>query len=171
MALAQDAARQGVEAPLSAAPAGAAIVLVIDGQAQARELVRAALSRVGVRTEAAALAASGVKLAAELAPALILVHIELPDAKGSDVLEALRTDPRTAAIPVGMLSVADERARVASLGACFHLVKPIEPDALTAAVLQFGRFQPAPTPSGGANPLLVGAAGCSSTSRRTTRGL
>ena len=153
---AQNSARQGEEKPLPAAPDGAPIALVIDDEADARELVRRALSRVGMRTEGAASAASGVKMAAELAPALILLDIELPDGTGWDVLEALRADPRTAAIPVGMLSVTDERARAASFGACFHLVKPVERDALTAAVLQFARFQHAQAPAGEPNPLLAG---------------
>jgi signal transduction histidine kinase/CheY-like chemotaxis protein len=71
----------------------------------------------------------GVELAREHQPALILLDMHLPDMDGCDVLEQLRDDPSTAAIPVIVVS-ADATARrveqVLEAGAFAYITKPID---------------------------------------------
>ncbi|MGE0046188.1 MAG: ATP-binding protein [Hyphomonadaceae bacterium] len=120
------------------------VVLVIEDEADARDLARRTLSKLGFRVITASTAAHGLELAARCAPALIILDIHLPDFTGWDVLEVLRKDPDTEAIPTLVVSINDDRPRALQLGACQHLVKPVERDALAAAVLQFARIEGAP---------------------------
>ena len=86
--------------------------------------------------------------ALELAPSadLILLDVNLPDITGFDVCRQIKTDPRTAAIPVIQVSatavaVAD-RAHGLTQGADAYLTDPSEPDellAVVAAVLRYYR--------------------------------
>ena len=46
----------------------------------------------------------GVDLAVQHAPDVILLDLHLPDVDGAEVLRRLKDDPRTASIPVVMLS-------------------------------------------------------------------
>ena len=58
----------------------------------------------------------------------------LPRIDGWDVLAALKVDPETAAIPVVVVSMLDERVKGLSLGAADYLVKPVSRDDLLAAL-------------------------------------
>jgi CheY-like chemotaxis protein len=71
----------------------------------------------------------GLELAAEHAPDLVLLDLNLPDMPGRDVLSRLRSDPRTARIPVVIIS-ADATSRtveaLAAAGADAFLTKPLD---------------------------------------------
>jgi PAS domain S-box-containing protein len=71
----------------------------------------------------------GVELAREHAPDLVLLDLHLPDIPGDEVLRRLRADPRTAAVPVVVISAdatpkSIERLRAA--GADAYLTKPLD---------------------------------------------
>ena len=71
----------------------------------------------------------GVELAREQRPMLILLDLNLPDVPGERVLAELRDDPRTARIPVVVISAdATQRQirRLMSSGAKAYLTKPID---------------------------------------------
>ena len=66
-------------------------------------------------------------------PALILLDLHMPSVGGIDVLQSLRADELTHAIPVLILTgSADERDRNDSnlLGAAGYLTKPVSPEDL-----------------------------------------
>jgi signal transduction histidine kinase/ActR/RegA family two-component response regulator len=109
------------------------LVLIIDDESAARDLVRRSLARLSFSTRSAADGRQGLRLARMLSPALILLDIRLPDLSGWLVLEALKSDPATADIPVVVLSIEDDRGRSLALGAREHLLKPADRDALAAA--------------------------------------
>jgi len=70
----------------------------------------------------------GVELAQQHLPDLILLDLHLPDLQGDAVLARLRRDPRTAAIPVVILSAdatATQIQRLLAAGARDYLTKPI----------------------------------------------
>ena len=90
-----------------------------------------------VQTLTAALPHEGLTLAAEAAPDLILLDIQLPGIDGFEVLRRLRADVATRRIPVVAVSAnampADiEDGRAAGFDA--YLTKPVELDALLATV-------------------------------------
>lgn len=72
---------------------------------------------------------TGLDIARRDHPAVILLDVNLPDMDGSEVLKELRADPRTAAIPVIVVS-ADAMPRqmqhLLAAGATAYLTKPID---------------------------------------------
>jgi PAS domain S-box-containing protein len=121
-------------------------VLVIDDDADARDLARRALSRLGFGITEAATANEGLLAARAHSFALVILDIQLPDRSGWSVLEAIKADPTSAKTPVMMVSIDDDRARALALGACDHFVKPADRDALAAAAVRHARFEAAITP-------------------------
>ncbi len=86
--------------------------------------------RSGVVELYAAMSGSlGFELAREHQPDLILLDLHLPDIPGTELLERLQGDPRTAAIPVVVIT-ADatpaEVQRVRASGVAAYLTKPID---------------------------------------------
>ncbi len=71
----------------------------------------------------------GLDFASEHNPDLILLDVNLPDMMGDEVLRQLKADPRTASIPVVMLS-ADANPRKAdellAYGAQAYITKPFD---------------------------------------------
>lgn len=134
---------------------GKRLVLVIDDEANARDLAARSLTRLGFRVETASTAAHGVQLARSLRPGLIVLDINLPDATGWDVLTVLKTG-ECADIPVIIHSIEDERQRALAAGACEHLLKPTDRDVLASAALRFARVQITSAPA--AAPVITNLA-------------
>ncbi len=91
----------------------------------------------GRRTLFAVQGRLGVELARAHLPDLVLLDLRLPDIPGEEVLRRLRADPRTAAIPVLVVSTdcgPAVAARLLAAGASAFLGKPLEIDAFLAAV-------------------------------------
>jgi CheY-like chemotaxis protein/two-component sensor histidine kinase len=114
-------ADDGVVAPL---------VLIIDDDGAARDLVSRHLAREGFRVETAADGETGLRRARELMPDVITLDVLMPGLDGWTVLQRLKSDPALAGIPVVMISVLDEKPLGFSLGATGYLTKPVERQAL-----------------------------------------
>ena len=90
----------------------------------------------------------GIELAQVHQPDLILLDRHLPDMRGDEVLQRLRADPRTAGIPVIVISADVMPGRGSALrdaGAVAFLTKPVDVEAFWSAVriaLTPGRDQP-----------------------------
>jgi CheY-like chemotaxis protein len=67
---------------------------------------------------------TGLHLAKEHAPSGIVLDVKLPDIDGFTVMEWLRADPGTAAIPVHFVSSLDGGEQGMALGAAGYLTKP-----------------------------------------------
>jgi PAS domain S-box-containing protein len=90
-------------------PASELTVLYIEDNLSNLQLVERVLSRrPGVRLISAMRPQLGLELAAEHDPDLILLDLHLPDMPGQEVLRRLQAEPRTAKVPVVILS-ADAR--------------------------------------------------------------
>jgi PAS domain S-box-containing protein len=111
-------------------------VLVADDNADMREYVRRLLSqRYEVRLASDGRAALEQALADP--PDLVVSDVMMPELDGMQLLAALRADPRTARVPVVMLSArAGQEAAVEGLsaGADDYLVKPFSAEELLARV-------------------------------------
>ncbi len=120
-------------------PVDGPLVIVIDENAEARELAARALIRAGFRVQGVGQGEAGLALARREAPALVLLDISRTDRSGWGVLQSLKQDAETRDAPVIVLSANEDRARAISLGAAEHIVKPADRDVLTAAVMRYAR--------------------------------
>ncbi|HEX3882274.1 MAG TPA: response regulator [Stellaceae bacterium] len=109
----------------------APLVLVIDDDPTARELVARFLEREGFAVAEADGGREGLRLVRELYPAAVTLDIMMPDIDGWTVLAAIKGDPALAAIPVILLTIVDERNRGYALGAADYLVKPLDRERLS----------------------------------------
>ncbi len=108
-------------------------VLVVDDEPDALEVLAFKLKEAGYLPLLARDGARALALAREELPAVILLDLMLPEVDGLEVCKLLRRDPRTAAIPVIMLTArAAEMDRVIGLelGADDYVTKPFSPREL-----------------------------------------
>ncbi len=112
-------------------------VLVIDDEEDLVELVRYNLEKDGFAVKGASDGETGLAFAVEEQPDLIVLDVMLPGVDGLEVCRMLRSEPRTARIPVIMLTARGaESDRVVGLeiGADDYVTKPFSPRELTARV-------------------------------------
>jgi PAS domain S-box-containing protein len=113
------------------------VLYIEDNPANAMLVQRTLQSRGNVALRCVDCAEAGLAAAVADPPDLILLDLHLPDASGLDVLRALRTDPRTAAVPVTVVT-ADAMPgmpeRLAAAGADGYLAKPLQLTDLLAVV-------------------------------------
>ena len=101
-------------------------ILVVDDEPDIANLIRRYLEHARYQVLIARNAAEALSVAKAEHPDLITLDIMLPDADGFTVLEWLKSDPATAAIPVVLLSMMDDAGRGKLLGAVDYLRKPIQ---------------------------------------------
>ena len=109
-------------------------VLVVDDDPNVVELTRLYLQRDGYRVLSAADGATGLDLAREKQPDLIVLDVMLPRLNGLDVCRALR---QTSAVPIIMLTARveeEDRLSGLDLGADDYITKPFSPRELAARV-------------------------------------
>jgi CheY-like chemotaxis protein len=122
----------GVSAPLSSRPC----VLVVDDDADMRELAARALEKGGFDAVTASSGLEALALASRIKPVAITLDVMLPDMSGWLVLSTLKSQPETAPIPVVMVSMLDEREKGLALGASEYITKPLERVKLIAMLQQ-----------------------------------
>ena len=96
------------------------------------------LDRVGVEVLLARDGEEGLELIRALTPSAVVLDIRLPGVDGWEVLHRLREDDATAAIPVIIASILDEKSRGLALGAAEYLIKPVAREALIGALGRVG---------------------------------
>jgi signal transduction histidine kinase/ActR/RegA family two-component response regulator len=113
-------------------------VLVVDDEADARDLFTSILEAAGARVSAAGSAADAIALLIETEVDVMLSDIEMPGEDGYELLRKLRADARLDAAPSAVAVSAharpEDRRRALDAGFIAHLAKPIEPDDLVAAI-------------------------------------
>jgi PAS domain S-box-containing protein len=113
------------------------LVLVIDDDAAARDIVRRHLEKDGYRVATAPDGETGVRMARELIPVAITLDVMMPGMDGWSVLSEIKLDPALARIPVIMLTILDEKPLGLTLGASGYLTKPVERSRLLEVVGHF----------------------------------
>jgi two-component system phosphate regulon response regulator PhoB len=102
-------------------------VILIEDETDLREILQYNLVQAGHRVHAAATAETGLRLARETLPDIVLLDLMLPDRPGTTVCTALKREPRTQGIPIIMVTAKGEEVdRIVGLelGADDYLVKP-----------------------------------------------
>jgi CheY-like chemotaxis protein len=129
----QSIRKQAAQPTASSGP----IVLVIDDDPTVRELMQRSLAKDGYRVESAADGRTGLEMASRLKPAVIILDVMMPSMDGWAVLSALKADPATAAIPVVMLTIVDDKNMGFALGAADYFAKPIDWQRLGAVIQKY----------------------------------
>ena len=112
-------------------------VLVIDNDPIVCDLVGRMLQRNGYAVEVASTGTKALKRVRRVRPAAIILDVLMDEMSGWAVLAALKADPETAAIPVIILSILDEKQKGLALGAAEYVTKPVDREHLLAVV---GRY-------------------------------
>jgi signal transduction histidine kinase len=110
------------------------VVVVIDDDRASFDLMSAYLAGHRVRVVRARDGKEGLDAVRRFRPVATVLDILLPGMDGWEVLEKLRADPETQALPVIIASIVDERARGLAAGAADYLVKPVGRDELLGAL-------------------------------------
>jgi two-component system sensor histidine kinase/response regulator len=112
-------------------------ILVIDDDRSMLDLLRVHLTAAGNTVQVAEDAAIGVRTIFADLPEIIICDINMPYLDGFELLEALHSDPLTAAVPVIFLTGrGDDESfvRARQLGVAAYLTKPVQRDQLLKAV-------------------------------------
>ena len=101
------------------------LVLLIDDEPKIRRFLRAGFELHGSFTvQEAESAAEGLRTATFNAPDLIILDLALPDRRGSEVLELIRSWSNVPIIVLSVESNEEEKVRLLELGADDYVVKP-----------------------------------------------
>jgi len=113
------------------------LVLVVEDNPQASELLARHLGGGGFRMEIARTGTEALSKARELKPAAITLDILLPEIDGWEVLTRLKQEEATRNIPVVVISVVDNPGLGRALGALDYFVKPVDRQTLLS---RLGRY-------------------------------
>ncbi len=113
-------------------------ILIVDDEADTRELITAVLAMCGAKLKAAGNAAEALAVLQEWVPDLIVSDIGMPEEDGYSFVQKVRQmDYRYQSIPVIALTAyvgTDDRTRALAAGFQMHVAKPVEPEELVIAI-------------------------------------
>ena len=112
-------------------------ILIVDDEPDVVDLLAFNLQKAGYKTITARDGKIALQKARNEMPSLMVLDLMLPQLEGSEVCKQLKADPKTAAIPIIMLTArAEEVDRVLGLelGADDYVTKPFSPRELVARV-------------------------------------
>jgi len=112
-------------------------ILVVDDTPLNVKLLSDLLAAKGYQVQSAASGAEALRSIAEQMPDLVLLDVIMPGMTGYDVCRQIRENPRTAALPVVLVTSLDpreEKIRGLEVGADDFLTKPINQPELLARV-------------------------------------
>jgi two-component system alkaline phosphatase synthesis response regulator PhoP len=120
-------------------------ILVIEDEADIREVVEYNLKREGYRVACVGDGDEGVKAARAMAPDLVLLDLMLPGLDGIEVCRRFKGDSVTADIPIIMVTAKGEESDIVlglGVGADDYITKPFSPRELVARVKAVMRRSP-----------------------------
>ena len=135
------------EAPQNAAALGGVSVLVVDDDAESREVVAASLQSRGAVVKTAESAAQALSVLQEERVDVLVADIAMPGEDGYALVRRLRAlDARAASIPAAALTALardGDREQALEAGFQLHLVKPVDAATLVSAVASLARLNAA----------------------------
>jgi twitching motility two-component system response regulator PilG len=109
----------------------------VDDSATIRKILGMTLERAGYAVVAEPDGELAVERLAQFVPDLILLDITMPKLDGYEVCKRIKKDPRTAHVPVVMLSGKDgffDKVKGRMVGATEYLTKPFQAPAVLAVI-------------------------------------
>ncbi len=123
---------------------GTAQILVIDDMPDIPPLFQRFTTAHAVEVLGAANGEEALAWLRQTTPALILLDVMLPRRDGWEILQTLKANPETAAIPVIICSILNEPGLAAALGADGYLPKPVSQEALLQLLSRWLQLTPTP---------------------------
>jgi PAS domain S-box-containing protein len=117
------------------------LILIVDDEAAARELLATYLEPVGYRVAMASSGQEALDKARQLQPDVITLDILMPTS-GFETLLSLKGTPETAGIPIIVVSIVDQQKMGFALGAADYLVKPVDKSTLINTIRKHTQQQP-----------------------------
>ena len=105
-------------------------ILVVDDEANIRELLTQEFSEAGYHVRTAVNGREALRSVRAERPDLVVLDVMMPEMNGFDVAAVLKNDPATMDIPIVILSIVQDRERGYRLGVDRYLTKPIDTDLL-----------------------------------------
>lgn len=112
-------------------------ILIVDDEPDVVDLLVFNLQKAGFKTTTARDGHTALQKVRDDLPALVVLDLMLPGIEGTDICRQLKADPKTAHIPVIMLTAkAEEVDRIVGLelGADDYVTKPFSPRELTLRI-------------------------------------
>lgn len=131
---------QAPSATLDFAPIAGARVLLVDDVELNRTVALAFLQETGVQVDVATNGLQALAQVQQQAYDLVLMDIQMPDMDGLSATRAIRKIPHLKNLPIVAMTahaMEGDRERSLQAGMQDHLTKPINPDALYAALLHW----------------------------------
>ncbi|WP_100897895.1 response regulator [Nostoc flagelliforme] len=100
-------------------------VLIVEDSVAAADQITRYFSEMGMQPIIYPKGEGALEEVLRLQPALVILDLQLPNLSGWDVLNQLKSNPKTKDIPVIIISVVDERSKGLTQGAFEYLIKPI----------------------------------------------
>jgi PAS domain S-box-containing protein len=129
----QQTAPEPANMRLFAAGSGKPLVLIVDDELPARELLASYLSPE-YRTVMASSRSEALEMARQLRPDAITLDVLMADGNGFETLATLRQTPELANTPVIIVSIVDQTRVGLALGAAEYLLKPIRRSLLLETI-------------------------------------
>jgi CheY-like chemotaxis protein len=108
-------------------------ILLVEDNAENRDMLGRRLSRAGFAVCFATDGPAGIRLAASELPDLILMDIALGDMDGWEATRSLKSNPKTAAIPIIALTahaLSTDRKKSIEVGCAEYDTKPVDLERL-----------------------------------------
>jgi PAS domain S-box-containing protein len=117
-------------------------LLVVDDEADARELIKRVLTHCGAEVRVAASAAQALEILTTYRPDVIVSDIGMPNMDGYDFIRRVRqlepfAGTKLPAIALTAFARSVDRTKAIMAGYQMHMAKPIEPQELVATVASF----------------------------------
>ena len=138
--------KPGGKTETSSRALGAQRILVIEDDRMTAHLIQSQLTSAGYQVTLCEEPQNGLEIAARLQPSAITLDIVMKPKNGWEILIQLKRDPRTAQIPLIVVSIVDQPSMGTLLGADEYLVKPVEKATLLSAIARHVRAKPKTKP-------------------------
>jgi two-component system, OmpR family, response regulator len=114
-------------------------VLVVDGDADSRELLMVLFEQYGIETLTATCVKDSLEIMQKTCPDLLISEIALPEEDGYSLISQVKSFEQASSVRIPVIALTacvQERDRTQALAAgfCQHLAKPFDIDTLIATV-------------------------------------
>jgi PAS domain S-box-containing protein len=121
-------------------------VLVVEDEADGRELLEAVLTSAGAEVATAANAAQGLDLLQRFRPHVLVSDIGMPEEDGYSLIQRVKALPGSAAsipsIALTAFTRAQDKTKALAMGFTTHVSKPVNPDDLVITVANLAMLVP-----------------------------